>query len=196
MKKGLKIGIVGLVIIILAVAYRIQYVKANEKYKEAPVKAYQMSEEVPFEKDITMDFTMEGYTITVKDAEVLTYEEFLRKYNAEDIYSNMPDKVYDITITLKNINADEETGVNFMDFYLQKNAAISGLETNLYSMVNPDVEGSYAIALRKDSEKEFHLPYALWKYNFREKTWNNIEEYGLNFVATLYPTKKIISLKK
>lgn len=195
MKKSIKYMLVVVGIIMLVIIYRVQYIKANEKYKEAPVKFYRMGEEVPFERDITMDFTMEGYSIKVNDAEVMTYEEFLKKYNIEGT-NNMPDKVYDVSVTLKNKGADEKTGVNFMDFYLQKNAAISSLEVDLYAMANPDVNGSYAVALRNDSEMEFHLPFALWKENFRRKTWDNIENYGLNFVATLYPNKKIVSLQK
>lgn len=196
MKKSVKILIAIMVIFAVVAIYHVQYVKANEKYKEPPVKTYHMGEEVPFEKDITMDFTMEGYSITVNEAEILTYEEFLKKYNAEDEYTYVPEKVYDVCITLKNTDAIEETGVNFMDFYIQKNAIVASFDQNLFTQANPQTNGVYAVALKNNSEMEFHLPFALWEENFRPKTWKNLEDYDMNFVATLYPTKKVIRLKK
>lgn len=196
MNKYIKGLLVIFLVVFFAFIYCFQYVKANEFLKEAPEEIYAIEEVVWFEKDITLDCTMEGYGIVVNNAEILTSEEFLLKYNSKDKYYNMPSKIYDVCITLKNENAVEGTGVNFRDFYLQKNSVISSIDDKMYAIANPSVDGVYAIALRNNSEMEFHLPFALWEENFRKKTWEDLENLDINLVVTYYPTKKVISLKR
>ncbi|MBD5134515.1 MAG: DUF5028 domain-containing protein [Lachnospiraceae bacterium] len=174
--------------------YAKRCIYVNRNIKDAPVKSYDIGEEVDFGKDILMDFTMEGYSVKVNSADIMTYKEFLNKYNGEDIYSYAPGKIYDVSITLKNISADESTGVNIMDFYIQGAAVHAGIDSNLYDLANPKVEGIYAVALRNGTEMEFHLPFGIHKENFNSKTWKNIENFNMNFVATLYPVKKVIEL--
>lgn len=194
-KKKIRI-IMGIIFAVVFIKIcRLRYLEVNKEYKDAPVIPYQIGEEVAFEKDILMDYTMEGYSITVKDAEVLTYQEFLKKYNAKDEYTYVPEKVYDVTVVLKNIDANNETGVNFMDFYVQGLAVVASMESNLYAQANPKLDGVYQVALKKNSEMEFHLPFALWKLWFNNKTWNHLEDFDMNFVATLYPAKKVVGLK-
>lgn len=55
-------------------------------------------------------------------------------------------------------------------------------------------EGMTAIALRENTEMVFHLPFGLYEENFRKKNWENLDDYEMYFVATLYPTKKVIRL--
>ncbi|MGN1313592.1 MAG: hypothetical protein ACI4VG_01100 [Lachnospiraceae bacterium] len=50
------------------------------------------------------------------------------------------------------------------------------------------------LALRPESEIRLRLPFALYKDNFKAKTWENLENQGLELVVTLYPVKKVISL--
>jgi hypothetical protein len=137
---------------------------------------------------------MEGYSVSVNQAEVLSYKEFLKKYNAEDEYSYVPDKIYDVEVTLRNIDAEDETGVNLAEFYVQGLAVCVGLDTNLLDQANPDLNGVFAIALRKDSSITIHMPFGLYEENFKKDVWNNLNDFNMYFVATLYPTKKIIHL--
>ena len=53
-------------------------------------------------------YILGGYALKVEQAEVLTYKQFLDKYNAEDEYSYVPDKIYDVEITLENIDAQDD----------------------------------------------------------------------------------------
>lgn len=196
MKKRIKYILIPALAVILLTLYILRVIAVNKDMKDAPLITYRIGEEVMFEDDILMDFTMKGYSITITDAEILTYEEYLKKYDLKDRFSDMPEKVYDVTILLKNIDADAETGLNFKDFSVQSGAERACFCYELYGASNPKVGGEYAVALRSDSEMEFYLPFALWEADFRTKTWNNLEDLDMNFVATLYPNKKVVRLKK
>ncbi|MBD5545230.1 MAG: DUF5028 domain-containing protein [Lachnospiraceae bacterium] len=189
--KIISISIIG---VLLVLAYAQRYRAVNQKLKAAPVQEYSMGEEVKMEQDILINYTMEGYSVSVDQAEVLSYKEFLKKYNAEDEYSYVPDKIYDVEMTLRNIDADDETGVSLAEFYVQGVAVCAGLDTNLLDQANPDLKGMYAIALRKDSSITIHMPFGLYEENFKKDVWNNLNDFNMNFVVTLYPTKKIIHL--
>lgn len=189
--KIISIGIIG---VLLVMAYAQRYRFVNQKLKAAPVKEYLIGEEVKMEQDILINYTMEGYSISVNQAEVFSYKDFLKKYNAEDEYSYVPDKIYDVEVTLRNIDANDETGVNLSEFYVQGVAVCAGLDTNLLDQVNPNLKGMYEIALRKNSSITIHMPFGLYKENFKKDVWNDLNDFNMNFVATLYPTKKIVHL--
>ena len=168
--------------------------QVNRELQGAPVVEYRIGEEVEMEKDFLINFTMEGYAVTVNRAEVLSYEEFLEKYDAEDEYTHVPDKVYDVEITLANKGAEESVGVSLNEFRIQGLATGGSLDRNLLMVANPALGEEVSIALRKNTEMVFHLPFGLYEENFRKKNWENLDNYEMYFVATLYPTKKVIRL--
>ena len=196
MKKGIVPTVILIVILLLAFAYagRIRYV--NRQLRDAPVQEFQTGEMVEFEKDILINETMEGYSIRVDRAEILDYEDFLEKYDAEDEYVYVPDKVYDVEVTLKNTDADEGTGISLLEFYVQGPAIVCGLNADLLGVANPQLDGAYAIALRDNSELVLHLPFELHEAYFKETTWDRLEDVDMNLVATLYPVKKVIALDR
>ena len=194
-KKRARIFLAAALAVLLAVAYAARYRQVNQELQGTPVEEYRIGEEVEMGKDFLINFTMEGYAVTVNRAEVLTYEEFLEKYSLEDVYSHVPDKVYDVEVTLANKGAEEGVGISLDEFQVQGPATGGSLDTNLLSMCNEVLEeGMTAIALRENTEMVFHLPFGLYEENFRKKNWENLDDYEMYFVATLYPTKKVILL--
>ena len=102
--------------------------------------------------------------------------------------------MYDVEVTLKNNHADKDTGINLTELYVQGLAVCAGVDVNLCDIANPDLNGSYAIALRENSEMTIHLPFALYEENFRADIWDHLEDFDMYFVSTLYPVKKVIKL--
>ena len=96
-------------------------------------------------------------------------EEFLEKYDAEDEYTHVPDKVYDVEITLANKGAEESVGVSLNEFRIQGLATGGSLDRNLLMVANPALGEEVSIALRKNTEMVFHLPFGLYEENFRKK---------------------------
>ena len=193
-KRAWKAALAVLVLAVLAAAYTVRYRQVNRELQGAPVGEYRIGEEGEMEKDFLINFTMEGYAVTVNRAEVLSYEEFLEKYDAEDEYTHVPDKVYDVEITLANKGAEESVGVSLNEFRIQGLATGGSLDRNLLMVAHPALGEEVSIALRENTEMVFHLPFGLYEENFRKKNWENLDDYEMYFVATLYPTKKVIRL--
>ena len=156
---------ISLVVVLLfsfcIIGYRQRYLAVNERVPNVPLTVYHKGEMVAMERDILMESSMEGYEIQINEAKVLTYEKFLKKYNAEDEYTHIPDKVYDVSVTLKNVNADDGIGIDLSEFYLQGNCYFTGLNTNLLEVSSPNLDGAVAIALRKGTEFNINLPFDL-----------------------------------
>ena len=179
---------------ILAMLYLISYKEINNEWKDPKVLSYQSGEKVKFGKDILMDYTMDGYSIRIDEAEILEYTDYVNKYQADDVYPNAPEQVYDVTLTLFNDGAAEDVGINLYDFYIEGTGVCFSVNPELLNLSNPKLHGSYAIALRPDTEYQIHLPYNLLKDHFRPEIWNNLNDFCMYFVATLYPVKKTILL--
>ena len=96
---------------------------------------------------------------------------------------------------MENIDAQDDSGVNLSEFYIQGVAVCAGIDINLCDVANPNFGGAYQIALRKVTDMTVHMPFALYEENFREDIWRKLDEFDMDFVATLYPTKKIVHLQ-
>jgi hypothetical protein len=53
-------------------------------------------------------------------------------------------------------------------------AVCAGLDTNLLDQANPSLNGTSAIALRKDSSITIHMPFGLYEENFKKDVWSNL----------------------
>lgn len=109
------------------------------------------------------------------------------------INSTPPDKVYDVTITIHNTN-NSDSGINFEWYRLIRVNMILDLNYALYMMANPAVQDSLHIALRQDTEMEFHLPFNLKQEQFQNKNWNNLNNIPFQLVVSLYPNQKRINV--
>lgn len=198
MKKK-KVIIVAIIILILT-AWCIRVYAFNKKYPDVKKETYKVGEMVPLEKDVVYLVSMDGYEVRVDESAIYTYEEFLEKYNVSDekkkeideYYMPPSEKVYDIVVTLKNNNSTAE-GIYFDDWLVQSNDIAIDFHPMLFTAANPDIPGS-AVALRDNSEMQFHLTYNLREERFTKKVWNNIENYKMWLTITNYPTKKMIAL--
>lgn len=169
-----------------------QYDKVNSRFLPIQFQSFVLGQEVEMEKDILMNDTMEGYSITVESSKILTYENFLKEHGLEDIYSHVPEKIYQLEVILRNKDAVYGTGVNLSEFYIQRGAICASMDLNLYSEINSEIDGVFMVALRPDSEIRLQLPFALYQSNFRKNTWEHLEAEKLGLVVALYPTKKVV----
>ncbi|SDZ68263.1 protein of unknown function [Evansella caseinilytica] len=170
-----KIALLLITIALLAgVGIRIWYV--NKDVDLPPIYTVQMGEEVAIEQDIFLDAfeNMDGYTVTVNQAEILSYEDFLAKYHYtdkendplfEEDDSHYPEMVYDLHVTIKNKNHTEDptehSGINFIFYKLVGTNFSLQINSELYSVANPDLEAEMndGFRLRPKTEMDFHLPF-------------------------------------
>lgn len=188
-------------IIICIVLFTARYIQVNspQVYK-VKNSYYKQGDVVDVGKNILVNGNMDGYQITVVESKIWKWEKYLEYYkisfnDSEQIHH--PERVYDVIIKIKNNNTSltEDQGIHLMQFYIQSNSFLASVNQELLFANNPFLEKAIDIALKPETEKEIHLPFSLYKENFRKNIWNDLENYPFYFVATLYPEKKCIILE-
>ena len=200
----------------MGVGYRIWYINKDVSVPE--VVTYQMNEEVEIGDDFVIkksDVDMSGYSVTVDGAEILSYKEFLEKYEYDEerdgqLYDKsdelFPEMIYNLHIVVKNTNDEEEMfnpsgvvkGLNFAYFRLCGNDFTLESSDILYKVANKDIENATRdFRLKANSEKEFYVPFYFQPsdkiYGISENTIKNSNVY---LVVSLYPQKKQILLSE
>ena len=124
MKKVI-FGIAAIALGVLVVI-RIESVNKNITYPE--IKEYGMQEEAPIGDNIFMEDyeKMDGYSVTAEEVELLTYDEFLEKFQYDEeaqgqLYEKddmvYPEMVYNVKVKIKNNNKedDPDKGIDFQN---------------------------------------------------------------------------------
>lgn len=162
------------IFLFIGISIRIWYV--NKTVNLPPIDTFQMEKEVAIEEDIFLDDfeNMDGYTVTVNQAEILPYQDFLAKYNYNDDENDplfqednifYPEMVYDLQLTIKNTNDTDDltqhSGINFINYQLIGTDFLMQINDQLYSIANPELEAGMTegFRLRPESEMNFNLPF-------------------------------------
>lgn len=197
MKKKIVISVLA---VCLMVAWIVRFIDVNRKTKDAEIRHYDVGEVVAIEDNYFVHSTenMNGYEVIVNSARVMDYGEYLKKYgltekDVQDRYP--PDKVYDVHITLRNID-NTTGGIYLPNWILQGVDQYTSINLELYRLVNPEANGVIAVALRPGTEMDFYLPFDLREYHYNKRTWKNIDSYPISLVVSKYPVKKMIDIVK
>lgn len=190
------------VILLSAVGVRIWYVNRDIVYSEEIT--YAMGEEAFIGKNIFYDDieNYEGYSVTVNRAELLTYEEYLDKYDyVEDeefpVYEDngywFPHMIIDVDVTVRNTNSEETPGgIDFLYYSLWADDFEVQHDLLLFDIANPDLpqEQMYQFAVRPGTEMDFHFPFSFDpETENRPVTMKDIENNDLYLWLSYYPQK-------
>lgn len=181
--------------ILLASLY-VYRVKTISNKKFYPKEVYYSSKtEVSFENDFfdNIQNNMNGYTVTVLDDELLTTDEFVSKYKLQDnMIFPQNSHVFVVKANFKN-KTDElsnKHGINLAQFILQDNAFMTYASKDLISAINENT--NYTFSLMPNSDQDILIPFCI---NPNYISIDRLKKRKANIVITLYPNKKIISLK-
>lgn len=169
MKKVI-FGIAAIALGVLVVI-RIESVNKNITYPE--IKEYGMQEEAPIGDNIFMEDyeKMDGYSVTAEEVELLTYDEFLEKFQYDEeaqgqLYEKddmvYPEMVYNVKVKIKNNNKedDPDKGIDFQNYVVYGEDFQLQISAQLYAVANADMEsGQMSFRLRPETEMEFYLPF-------------------------------------
>lgn len=174
---------------------------------------YGMGEIIPFGDDYLDydDESLDGYSMRIDAAQVLTYEEFLewagKTEGAADellgsLAGSMPEKLCLITATFYNEDCDAEGIVldNFTcgsDIYsVEFDSALTVLG-NDFLMENYDsLDYAFTVGIRvpEGSEATVYLVYDYIRLDFSARHWEKLAEDTLYFGMTWLPQSKCIVL--
>lgn len=206
MKKGI-FSILAIAIGIFII-FRIKSVNTSVHYPE--IKEYGMQEEVFVGNNIFMESyeRMDGYAIVVKEAEIMTYEEFLEKFQYNETVQGTlfqkdemiyPEMVCNIKIVVKNQDQEDnpDKGINFQNYVLYGEDFQLQLSEALYSVANPNMkEGQMSFRLQPETEKEFYLPFYFSPSRKTESLQiEEVENSKLYLPISLYPEQRQIVLE-
>ncbi len=191
-------------IAVIALSARIY--KVNQDVSLPPVKEWQIGEWVPMEDNYFMEEyeICNGYEIRVDGAEVLTCDEFLRKYNRdmETVLQDgalLPDMVYDISVTIRNTNRQEtDCGLDLSNNALYASDFVLSINPELYEIANAENNiATLMFRLQPMSELEFHLPYGIAisaKSAYLKE--DAVKERDMYLLLSLYPVQNQVVIHK
>ena len=148
----------------------------------------------------------DGYYLRIDEKNILSTDEYLHLYaevsektEYDELVKNQnlwkPDKVYLLTVTLKNesIHESTERGINWSFFYLYEKNRVLDCEPELYGFANRSAEGSPALSLKPGTEKKFYLPYGVYEERM-EKDIRDLEELPFQLIVSLWPGQNLVKV--
>lgn len=193
MKKKLII----IFMVVLAICWGGRFYILNKNVDVPIVQVFAKGEQVAVEKDF-FDYakeSMDGYTVTVLDAELLSVQDFLKKYDAMEQAENLgifTDYIYTVHVSIANEHNPytNEKGIPACRYLLQGVNYTLSFEDTCYQIANPDMPGS-SFSLREGTSMEMILTFdVMSKITSIEHLSDDIPK----LVITLYPHKKMIKL--
>lgn len=203
MKK--KIVILSFIGLLLAVWVFAMW-KTNATAEKPIVETYSMQDTVAYGEDYfrRSDNILDGYTVTVLSAEIVSYEEYAQKQEITllermtDETGNFlyrPEYVYDVEVRFSNTD-NEEGAVDMFDTLLVNDDALMlRVDADLWDCMYPQLAGSYSFRLRPNTEMVFRLPFVVEAVYSERYPMERVQKEKMSLVISQYPVKKVIELK-
>lgn len=192
-----KIWIIIAGLLVLSAAWGIRFYSVNKDVDSPVIQVYEKGEEVPIGEDFFnyADEGMDGYTITVLDAELLPVGDFLQKYNAEDQAENLglfTDYIYTVRISVANRHNPYtgEKGVALQQYVLHGTNYVLSLEDTCYLIANPDMPGT-SFSLREGTDMEITLTFDVMS---KAISIQHLMDDCPKLMITQYPHQKMIDI--
>ena len=193
MKKRLLI----LLVVTLTATWGVRFYIVNKDINPPIIQVFQKGVEVPIEKDFFYYSSedMDGYTVTVLDADLVPVEEFLQDYDAGDqaeLLGNFTDFIYVVRVSIANQYNPfvGEKGINAGGYFLIGTDYVLSLDDTCYQLANPDMPGT-SFSLELETSMELILPFTVMSDVTSHK---HVLEDPPKLQITLYPSKKLIEL--
>lgn len=212
-RKGKRktVVVIACIFLLLGAAWVSSVDKINDKNDYPAILYHELGESVALDDNmLAADFVnMQGYEVAVNGSKLYTIEEYLEKYDLtleEYISLNgynslgeyawkflVPSMILEVEISLSNTN-NQDTGVNFEWWSLVGSAAYSQLDTYLYSLANPQMQGSTMARAKLNSSAELRLPFGIKQSDMSRKTWKQLDCTSLYLVISDFPTSHRLAI--
>lgn len=185
--KKLLIVFSGLLCLIALFFSVLRIIHVNDKYKTPSVITYNQGEEL----------TGKNLKFQVTESRLMDKEEFESEYcefdendeNRELLNKEM--KVLIVDFKIDNIGQNISEFV-FFDFVAQSGAWANGWSLEMYRKLND--YNSNSIEIAPGESKELKLVFCMYDIQFKNSSWNNIENRKFYIVVDCYPVKSRICL--
>ena len=183
--------------VVLIFVWGVRFYLVNREVDLPVVQVFPKGQEVPIANDffINSDEGMDGYNVTVLDAELVSVDNFLQRYNADEQSENIgifTDYIYMVRVSFGNQNNPfvNEKGIDLQVYYLKGTDYVLSLEDTCYRIANPDMPGT-SFSLRQGTDMELILPFSVMS---SQTSRNHILDDPPKLQIALYPHQKLIEL--
>lgn len=188
---------------VVIVAWVLQYISINQYFRKTyplDIQTYQMGEFVPWDEDVLSRNSLAGYEIQVESAMIMDAAQFFELYHASgENIPNLPEKVCDVEITVRNVGTDLD--VNVLGLFLP-DLVLHGIDyttdwnSELMWIANPEMgeAESLGVMVPPGYQHTAHIIYNLRRMHFSALTWSRLEKYDFYITMSDYPTRKEIQL--
>lgn len=193
MKKILIIAVA----VVLAVGWGIRFYTVNKDVDKPIVQVFSKGEEVPIGQDF-FDYAnedMDGYTVTVLGAELLSVQDFLQRYDATEqaeILGRFTDYIYTVRVSVANQHNPytDQKGIALQRYALQGTDYILSFEDTCYQIANPGMPGA-SFSLRQGTNMEVTLTFDVMS---KVTGIKHLSDDTPKLLITQYPHQKMITL--
>ncbi len=183
--------------VVLIFVWGVRFYLVNREVDLPVVQVFPKGQEVPIANDffINSDEGMDGYNVTVLYAELVSVDNFLQRYNADEQSENIgifTDYIYMVRVSFGNQNNPfvNEKGIDLQVYYLKGTDYVLSLEDTCYRIANPDMPGT-SFSLRQGTDMELILPFSVMS---SQTSRNHILDDPPKLQISLYPHQKLIEL--
>lgn len=200
MRRKTKCVIIVAVVVLLAATWTWRYVALNRLFKENYLSypaEYAMGEEVKYgENRIFYGCCSVGYSITVQNRELLSFEKYAEKYGfAPTAYEERfgpgttPDAVVEVTAVISNVDdTSGESFVSLRDFKIHGVSWDFPIDDTLFLNSNPNWDPTVLdLYLEEGEEVTVRLPFSMNMDVMPERMKNHIDTTDMWLLVTLYP---------
>ncbi len=202
-KKWNKKIIIPLIVVFAALySFRVWYVNSNAA--QVYEKKYEIGDWVPLEGDYiaTKGENTDGYSLQLSEVEVLSYEDFMARYNKSTDYLAEKSRHHVILLTL-NIKNESSDGYLYLSFFTLLNKYFScyySFDSTYESICEPKINSGYgqaSINIQPNSEYTLKVAYtssvrADGVSFLQEEASKGHKTADLYLSISWYPTKKYI----
>lgn len=197
MRRWKKVLYAGITIGIILIGVRIGIVNHNLKLPK--VQVYEKGQTVEYGDDYTKDSSdrIKGYSITIKDSELIPIEEYYSKYLHMKFEPDMdPDTKYYYVVKAVFHNKDNdqgsEVGVSLdRELLVGSNYSIV-VDYSTFQLANPKLQG-VGFSLRKNSSFEVVMPFGVVPET--QADYKTLVKNPPKFQITDYPHRKLLKIQ-
>ncbi|MCI8608179.1 MAG: DUF5028 domain-containing protein [Firmicutes bacterium] len=193
MKKILLTGI----LVLLAAFWGLRFHAVNQNVPLPVIQVFPKGEEVGLEKDFFnyADEDMEGYAVTVLDAQLLPVKDFLKKFDAAEQAENLgnhTDYIYTVQVRIANQGNPhtDEKGISLVQYVLQGTDYILSFDDTCFFMANPTMPGA-SFSLRKGTAMDMILTFDVMS---KVTSLDHLAEDMPKLLISQYPHQKMLEI--
>lgn len=181
----------------LVLGWGFRFYSVNRSVDVPIIQVFPRDEEVPIGKDFFSyaDEDMDGYTVTVLDAELISAADFLKRCDAEaqaQLLGIFTDYIYTVRVRIANQENRQtgEKGISLQQYMLCGTDYILSLEEGCFLLANPEMPGT-SFSLREGTSMEMLLTFDVMS---RTVSVKHLAEDRPKLLISQYPHQKMITL--